>query len=37
MARAFALHLLWHRRMGIDLATSLSDRSLVYGAAGGRR
>lgn len=29
VARAHALHLLWHRRLGVDLARPLSDRSLV--------
>jgi hypothetical protein len=35
VARAQLLHLLWHRRLGIDLAEPLADRSvLVPGAAG---
>ena len=34
VARAHALHLLWHRRLGVDLAAPLSDRSLVWPAAG---
>ncbi len=34
-ARAQLLHLLWHRRLGVDLAEPLADRSiLVPGAAG---
>jgi len=32
VARAFLLHLLWHRRVGIDLARPLSDRTLVHPA-----
>jgi hypothetical protein len=35
VARAHALHLLWHRRIGIDLASPLLDRSFVA-LAGGR-
>jgi len=35
VARAHALHLLWHRRLGVDLAQSLTDRSLVWAAEGG--
>lgn len=30
VARAFLLHLLWHRRLGIDLRYPLTDRSLLY-------
>jgi len=33
VARAHALHLLWHRRLGVDLAQPLTDRSLVWPAA----
>ena len=29
VARAFALHLIWHRRLGIDLAEPLAGRTLV--------
>lgn len=34
VARAHALHLLWHRRLGVDLARPLTDRSLVWAARG---
>lgn len=34
MARAQALHLIWHRRLGIDLAAPLGDRSLVHAGNG---
>ena len=34
VARAHALHLLWRRRLGIDLARPLGDRSLVWLAGG---
>jgi hypothetical protein len=30
VARAYALHLIWHRRLRIDLAERLGDRSLVW-------
>jgi hypothetical protein len=33
VARAHALHLLWHRRLGIGLSGPLGDRSLVWPAA----
>jgi hypothetical protein len=38
VAHAHALHLLWHRRLGVDLAHPLSDSSLVWlaGVGGGR-
>jgi hypothetical protein len=29
VARAWALHLLWHRRIGVDLSSPLLDRSFV--------
>lgn len=29
-ARAYLLHLLWHRWLGIDLASPLGDATLVY-------
>jgi hypothetical protein len=35
VARAHALHLLWHRRLGIDLASPLGDASLVWPAGAG--
>jgi hypothetical protein len=35
LARAHALHLLWHRRLGIDLATPLSDETHVWAARAG--
>lgn len=34
VTRAFALHLIWHRRLGIDLAGPLADRTMVELAAG---
>jgi hypothetical protein len=34
IARAHLLHLLWHRRLSIDLAEPLSDRTLVWPARG---
>jgi hypothetical protein len=37
VARAHALHLLWHRRLGIDLAAPLNDTSLVWPGLAGRR
>ncbi|MGX1774300.1 TnsA-like heteromeric transposase endonuclease subunit [Nocardia brasiliensis] len=37
LARAFALHLLWHRRLGVDLSEPLSDRTFVTAAAGAAR
>jgi len=36
LGRAHVLHLLWHRRLGIDLAAPLTDSSLVWPAGGGR-
>jgi hypothetical protein len=38
VARAHALHLLWHRRLGVDLSQPLGDHSLVWPASedGGR-
>jgi hypothetical protein len=33
LARAQALHLLWHRRLGLDLARPLTDRSEVFPVA----
>jgi hypothetical protein len=36
VARAQALHLLWHRRLGVDLAQPLTDGSMVAGVGGGR-
>lgn len=38
VARAHALHLLWHRRLGVDLARPLTDGSPVWlaGVDGGR-
>lgn len=37
VARAHVLHLIWHRRLGVDLSVPLSDASTVWpaGAAGG--
>ncbi|MFD6068668.1 TnsA-like heteromeric transposase endonuclease subunit [Amycolatopsis lurida] len=32
IGRAFLLHLLWHRRLGMDLSAPLTDRTLVTGA-----
>lgn len=37
VARAHALHLLWHRRLGTDLARPLGDRSPVWLAIGASR
>lgn len=37
VARAHALHLLWHRRLGVDLARPLTDRSSVWTAMDGAR
>jgi hypothetical protein len=38
VARAHALHLLWHRRLGVDLGRPLGDGSLLWlGQAGGDR
>src|SRR6266545_3888374 len=36
VARAHALHLLWHRRLGVDLARPFGDRSVVWSATGAR-
>jgi hypothetical protein len=36
MARAQALHLLWTRRLGVDLAEPLTDRSMVHAGRAGR-
>ncbi|MEU1596882.1 TnsA-like heteromeric transposase endonuclease subunit [Streptomyces sp. NPDC005708] len=33
VARAHATHLLWHRRLGVDLGSPLGDRSMVWLAA----
>lgn len=33
-ARAQALHLIWDRRLGVDLAVPLGDRSLVHAGRG---
>jgi hypothetical protein len=30
VARAYLLHLLWHRRLGMDLAAPLGDATLIY-------
>lgn len=30
VARAYLLHLLWHRRLGMDLGAPLGDATLVY-------
>jgi hypothetical protein len=35
VARAQALHLLWHRRLGVDLAAPLGDRSMVHAGRSG--
>ncbi|MFJ4806654.1 TnsA-like heteromeric transposase endonuclease subunit [Streptomyces murinus] len=32
VARAHALHMLWHRRLGVDLSLPLSDASVVWPA-----
>jgi hypothetical protein len=38
VGRAHALHLLWHRRLGIDLTAPLNDRTLVWASGeGGKR
>lgn len=37
IARAYLLHLLWHRRLGMDLTKPLGDASLVVCAEGGQR
>jgi hypothetical protein len=34
VARARALHLLWHHRLGLDLSQPLTDRSIVWRAGG---
>jgi hypothetical protein len=34
VARAQALHLLWHRRLGVDLAAPLNDQSMVHAGRG---
>jgi hypothetical protein len=36
VARAHALHLLWHRRLSVDLAQPLTDRSAVFPMAARR-
>lgn len=36
LARAHALHLLWHRRLGVDLLTPLADAAPVWAAVAGR-
>ncbi|REE98330.1 TnsA-like heteromeric transposase endonuclease subunit [Thermomonospora umbrina] len=36
VARAHLLHLLWHRRLGVDLARPLTDSSAVWPAGGGQ-
>jgi hypothetical protein len=38
VARAHALHLMWHRRLGVDLNAQLTDGSPVWlaGCGGGR-
>jgi hypothetical protein len=36
VARAHALHLLWHRRLGVDLARPLGNNSLVWAARDAR-
>jgi hypothetical protein len=36
VARAHALHMLWHRRLGTDLARPLGDRSPVWLAGDAR-
>ncbi len=36
MARAQALHLIWNRRLAIDLAAPLNDQSMVHGERSGR-
>jgi hypothetical protein len=37
VARAHALHLIWHRRLGIDLSAPLSDSTLVWASPTGGR
>lgn len=37
VARAFLLHLLWHRRLGMDLSQPLTDRTPIMLAAGALR
>ncbi|MFD8417162.1 TnsA-like heteromeric transposase endonuclease subunit [Streptomyces sp. NPDC059650] len=37
IARAHALHLLWHRRLGVDMSAPLADSSLVRLAVDNRR
>lgn len=37
VARAQTLHLLWHRQLGIDMASPLSDGSMVWLAGGATR
>ena len=36
VARAHALHLLWHRRLGVDLARPLGNGSLIWAAGDAR-
>ncbi len=35
VARALLLHLIWHRRLGVDLSAPLADSSIVVPAVGG--
>ncbi len=35
VARAHALHLIWHRRLGIDLSTPLNDATKVWASPAG--
>jgi len=35
VARAHVLHLIWRRRLGVDLSVPLSDASTVWPAGGG--
>jgi hypothetical protein len=37
VARALAIHLIWHRVLAIDLAVPFGDGSLVWRAAGSGR
>jgi hypothetical protein len=37
VARAFLLHLLWHRRLGVELVSPLGDASLVCSGEAGLR
>lgn len=37
LARAHALHLIWHRRLGIDLARPLGDHAPIWAAREGSR